>query len=66
MNVIIRLKNHNKKLSIDNLESYKNDSSKLNFRCECGYEWSAVYRDILRSKRVYFNLTERLLLLKSF
>jgi hypothetical protein len=51
MDVIIRLKNHNKKLSIDNLESYKNDSSKLNFRCECGYEWSAVYRDILRSKR---------------
>jgi hypothetical protein len=51
MDIIVRLKNHNNKLSISNLELYKNDSSKLNFRCECGYEWCAVYRDILRSKR---------------
>lgn len=51
MDVVDRLKKHNYKLSINNLELYKNDSSRLNFSCECGYEWSAVYRDVLRSKR---------------
>jgi hypothetical protein len=48
---IVRLKKNNPKLSIENLELYKNDSSYLCFFCECGHKWISTYRNVLRSSK---------------